>query len=343
MTNLLVTRVCNLKCPYCFAGEHMQEAKAAAVPPYISLDDFDKRLDFLERSGIEEARLIGGEPTLHPNFPELVRRARERNKQVVVFSNGLMPEVALSVLENLPKEVCQILINMNASSHLSGPDEREQAWRLKTLKRLGPRAMPGFTIYTTDFSLDYLLPIISETECRKAIRLGLAQAIYGGDNNYLHPKQYSIVGEKIAHFSEVAATAGVRIEFDCGFVPCMFSETNLETLRQARAAVAWRCSPILDIGLDGQALHCFPSGGKFHVSWGDGSDTTSLRNALSDRVKPFRVAGIYKECSTCRFKLEGECQGGCLAATLRRFQPAKISFVMPCYNKLTEGEEYDQR
>jgi molybdenum cofactor biosynthesis enzyme MoaA len=76
MANLVVADACNLKCAYCFARDHMQASKDNAAPAFISLATFEARLDFLDRSGIGEIRLIGGEPTLHPQFPEMIRRAR---------------------------------------------------------------------------------------------------------------------------------------------------------------------------------------------------------------------------------------------------------------------------
>ena len=79
-----------MKCSYCFARDELQAQGKDHASRFISLDDFVERLDFLDRSDIREARLIGGEPTLHPLFPELIRLARERGKRIVVFSHGLI-------------------------------------------------------------------------------------------------------------------------------------------------------------------------------------------------------------------------------------------------------------
>ena len=123
MANLVVADVCNLKCPYCFAQDHMRARRAASAPAFISLEAFEARLDFLNRSGIHEIRLIGGEPTLHPRFPELVERARRRGKHIAVFSHGLLSEKALVCLEALSPDECTVLVNMNASRFPNGPDE----------------------------------------------------------------------------------------------------------------------------------------------------------------------------------------------------------------------------
>lgn len=63
---------------------------------FISLADFTQRLDFLKRSNIHEIRLIGGEPTLHPQFPDLIRLAQQRGKHIVIFTHGLIARRALT-------------------------------------------------------------------------------------------------------------------------------------------------------------------------------------------------------------------------------------------------------
>ncbi len=333
MANLVVAGICNLECAYCFAppeavlpanrdGRRRQEA-------FLSLEAYEERLQFLDRSGIPEARLIGGEPTLHPQFPELIRLARLHGKRILVFTNGLVKESALACLEALPPDECTVLVNMNASRGLQDLEGQEAARRLETLRRLGRRALPGMNIYRTDFRLDGLLRVIEEMGCRKAIRLGLAQPMLSGRNQYLHPKQYPIIGQKIARLAGQAGQAGVCLEFDCGFVRCMFSEKSLEELRRSHADFGWRCNPILDIGLDGRAVHCFPLAGKVAAPVEGSSTAAGIRTMMSALVRPFRTAGIYRECSTCPYKTNHECTGGCLANTMLRFRHSPIRVSVP--------------
>ncbi len=93
MANLAIAGVCNLRCPYCFAGSYLATSRDQGAA-FVDAAAFEERLDFLERSGIPEARLIGGEPTLHPAFPDLVVAARSRGLRIPVFSHGLMPRRA---------------------------------------------------------------------------------------------------------------------------------------------------------------------------------------------------------------------------------------------------------
>jgi len=86
MANLCITTSCNRIVPIALL-------QAKDVESFIhDFGDFDKALDFLLRSGIDQARLLGGEPTLHPEFVQLAESALRRGLRLLVFSNGLMPE-----------------------------------------------------------------------------------------------------------------------------------------------------------------------------------------------------------------------------------------------------------
>lgn len=324
MANLIISDMCNMRCPYCFAEPYMQTAHN-----FITLEAFEARLDFLDRSGVDETRLIGGEPTLHPHFPALLERAHQRGKHIMVFSHGLIPEKALASLEALSAEECTVLVNMNATAHADGPTDAEMARRERSLERLGSRAILGFNIFVPYFEMDHLIPIILKYHNQHGIRLGLAQPALGGTNVYLHPKQYPIVGRKLAAFARRAAPHGIILDFDCGFVPCMFSASDLDTLRQTGAKVYWRCSPILDISIQGEIFPCFSLAGKIQGTLEPGALASDLRDSLTDKTQLYRAAGIYRECSICRYKLNGECPGGCLASTLRRFQQSETQITVP--------------
>jgi hypothetical protein len=329
MANVEIAAVCNLHCPYCFAADHMQNVSDRATSAFISLQQFEQRLDFLDRSGINQIRFIGGEPTLHPQFAELIGRARRRGKQIVLFSHGLIPEHALVALESLTPDECIVMINANAMGAMDGPTPQEERRRGQTIRRLGPRVLLGFNIYRTNFQLDFLLPLILQWGCRRSIRVGLAHPTLSGQNEYLHPKEYPIAGRKLVDFCQAAAEMGITLELDCGFVRCMFSDEDIECLRQARADIGWRCNPILDLSIQGQAIHCFPLSGWLERPFENAGTATALRHELTIQASAYRIAGVYRECSTCAYKQSGDCSGGGLEHTRRRFRHTPFRLAMP--------------
>lgn len=334
MANLAITSVCNQRCDYCFTVDHFEDELGSHGPGgmqangrFLSMGAFEARLDFLRRSQIPEVRLLGGEPTLHPRFPALIELAAAKGMQVVVFTNGLMPESALDCLASLPPDRCTVMVNVNqpGGTNPNGSHQR----RLRTAQRLGQRALLGFNIYQPGFQLDFLIPFIAEAGCKPAVRLGMAHPCLSGDNLYIHPAQYRTIAVKIVRFARAAAGYGVTLDLDCGFVRCMFSDADLDALRAAGAKVGWRCSPILDIDLNGDVIHCFPLSRLTSLPLAPDSDATAMRAALEEWTEPYRKAGVFKECSTCHFKATGECPGGCLAATMRRFRHTPFTLRVP--------------
>jgi len=296
----------------------------------MTLETFERCLDFLDRSAIQQARFLGGEPTLHPLFADFVRRAQERGKMIVVFTNGLMPQPALEALEALPAGQCSVVMNASASGkpgtagRFSGPP-----W--EALRRLGQKIQPGCNIDRPDFDLDWVIDLITETGCKRAVRLGLALPALGGENVSLPVRSYPQAGGRILQFAERAAAAGVRVEFDCGFVRCMFSDAAAARLEELGADLGWRCSPIIDIDTDGSAFHCFPLEEKYSAPDGFLLDprwnAAALRGLFETQTAPYRQAGIYKECAVCPYKHHQICSGGCLANIIKRFSsdPIRLS------------------
>ncbi|MGD2253201.1 MAG: radical SAM protein [Anaerolineales bacterium] len=321
MTNLAISRLCNLSCQVCFAKDYFQANGGSHATHFVSEDMFAELLDLLQRSEMNEVRLVGGEPTLHPRFPQLVEQVRARGLHLLVFTHGLLKEAILACLENLSEQDCTVMVNTNATEALGYEEKNRQRM---VLKRLGKRASPGLTICSPNFDLEPMISLVLETGCRRAIRLGLAQPTLSGGNRFLHPWQYPLVGSRIAGYAEIAASHDIRLEFDCGFVRCMFSTEEMAILEQTRAKYGWHCSPIPDIDIDSTAFPCFPLASKFSVLLAPQCRTTDVRNQLMEQMRPYRMAGIYASCSRCEHKANDQCSGGCLAATIRRLRPASL-------------------
>lgn len=78
---LIVTGACNFECPYC-------NVLSGSRAPTLRRDKTLALVDELLALGLKELRLSGGEPTLVPWLPDLVRRASDGGARVAVSSNG---------------------------------------------------------------------------------------------------------------------------------------------------------------------------------------------------------------------------------------------------------------
>ncbi|MDI6798561.1 MAG: radical SAM protein [Candidatus Aenigmarchaeota archaeon] len=76
------TKLCNFKCPHCY------ENAGAAHPNELSIDEKYMVVDqFVEARGRHIA-ISGGEPTIHPDFKDVVKYIKSKNLLVSVASNG---------------------------------------------------------------------------------------------------------------------------------------------------------------------------------------------------------------------------------------------------------------
>jgi MoaA/NifB/PqqE/SkfB family radical SAM enzyme len=78
---LLVNRGCNLRCSFCDLYER---------PQRMPVDKAVALLDEAVRIGTRTLVVTGGEPTLHPGLPEIVRAAKTRGLGVNITTNGTL-------------------------------------------------------------------------------------------------------------------------------------------------------------------------------------------------------------------------------------------------------------
>lgn len=88
LAQMVVIRRCNLSCGYCSEFDKTSEP--------VQFEILEKRLEKLKELGTFGISLTGGEPTLHPDLPRLIRKCRElRFLRTGMISNGffLRPEL----------------------------------------------------------------------------------------------------------------------------------------------------------------------------------------------------------------------------------------------------------
>lgn len=79
---LEITGKCQLECIHCYA-----ESGPNNTHGVMSTVDWRRVIDECAGLGVEMVQFIGGEPTLHPDLPDLIEHALTRGLEVEVFSN----------------------------------------------------------------------------------------------------------------------------------------------------------------------------------------------------------------------------------------------------------------
>jgi radical SAM protein with 4Fe4S-binding SPASM domain len=317
MANISITTQCNRRCRFCFASDFS-----------LQMEDevFERSLGFLEASGIRQLRILGGEPTLHPRFPEFLQKGLDRGLSLLVFSNGFIPEEVTAFLETISPEKLKLVVNT-----LTAPESRKNLHpkQEKLFRRLGGRILPGLTIDSPATDPDFLIDCVETFQTARTVRLGIAHPQLEGQNHYLLPRYYQAAGRKVAAFWEKARGKGISVEFDCGFVPCMFPREHLQMNHVELLALGERCNPILDILPDGRTISCFPLEelGSKDISFC--KNDVELRKEFAEEQRALRLVTLFPDCADCPFLESGHCTGGCLAAALKRSRQGTFSFSMP--------------
>jgi hypothetical protein len=292
----------------------------------MSRNTFLSVLDFLKRSGINQVRLLGGEPTLHPDFVWMAEKSIQQEFNLLVFSNGLMSDAALNFLAGLPEGRVSVLVNVNSPDEQS---QREQELQARTFSVLGKRVFLGFNIHSRDFNFLFLKDLIQRYGLGLQIRLGLAHPCVDGHNAFLHPRHYKQVGQRITRFAEQMEAGGISIDFDCGFVPCMFPPEFFNLKMINKAAIGSRCNPIPDILPRGTIVPCYSLFSVCQMKFSPGLALENVRLKLTEKLASYRNIGIFQECATCKWKQQNACLGGCLADGMHRLRREPFHLSLP--------------
>jgi len=323
MPNVLFTQSCVRSCPYCFASEQMKESDPNDL---LSWENLIYVSDFLKSSGERSISVLGGEPTLHPDFLEFIIYLLERDFVVRVFTSGIMANTKLdkitSALMNIPDEQLTFIVNLNNPSQTpSSLAETESVKRF--LSMFGTKVMCGFNIYRVDFELDFLFQYINCFGLKKSIRLGIAHPIPGAKNIYININDIDHVIARLMNYVPFFERFRIRPSIDCGFPLCRFTDTQLGWFtRHTGSGAKFGCSPVFDIGPDLRIWSCFPLSSYYKRSLFEFDTIGDIYRFFKEKHRMIRseVGGIYPECDECSLREDEVCSGGCVAHLLSIFK-----------------------
>ena len=316
--NLLITNLCNRACPYCFAQLKLRQEGAAAHA--ISSEMYDRYLDFVQSSNLPLVKLLGGEPSLHPEFVSFILRALDRGLDVSVFTNGMWPD---QVIDEMPA-ICSrdgvsvsFIFNVNEPAFAKNGEEEYLARSMPIVGKLGSC---GFNIFHDQFDTDFIVELVDKYGLARHVRLGLASPIFGVDSNFAELDHLKCIGKRLVSQLDKLERNDVLGCFDCGFPLCMFNEKDLGRLTITTKGFSSICDFPIDVGHDLSVWPCFPlSNIKSRKGLADFSNHQEIKDFFYKKLRPFMAVGTREECLECRFLKRGQCCGGCVSHTLRNW------------------------
>ncbi len=117
---LNVNYLCNERCTFCAAGLANGPLRTPGRPQGLTRDDVLRWLDGAVPAATDRVEVAGGEPTLHPDLPGLLRVLTPNSPATILFTNGLRlvdPSTAESVFAAGVTDVEVAFFGPDAASH----------------------------------------------------------------------------------------------------------------------------------------------------------------------------------------------------------------------------------
>lgn len=328
MPNISLTFRCNLRCPYCFAHEFIE-----SCTPDISLANFDAAVEFCTRAAPVHIGLIGGEPTLHARFGDMLRRlsANPRVLGVTVFTNGILAE---RFAEELSHPKVSLLVNWNPPEEI-GEAAFEKIRRgvdeLVVARGMGNRVNLGLNLHGRDMEYGYMLDLLERYGLRKVrISLCIPDFPQGCDADVL--EYFRERAPFLMRMFKDMDARGVLPYYDCNRPPvCVWTYEERRWLEEyamrhgakaeALADAGSFCRPVIDIMPDLSAVRCFGMAHFGKVSIADFPSLPELEAHFMRQIdrRAFRIYDA-PECENCHLRRRWLCCQGCMGFKSRKIR-----------------------
>jgi MoaA/NifB/PqqE/SkfB family radical SAM enzyme len=332
---IALTYNCNQACKNCYPSG--LEKKFCS---FITLKNFSKAIDWFKSQNItENIMLTGGEPTIHPDFLEILKICRDKKIKITILTNCLFEE---KILKNLNLSFVNSLIVNYFSLHDQNINHEKYE---NNLKKLSEKKI--------SLSFFYKLPV-RENEKKDLVEKSKAYnaKIFG---HFLMPgfsgKKISFENRKKEMRSVISLTKlidaeNLRFELLEPLLRCAFSDKEWKFLKNfycqskighSRCYVGEDYHALTEkksnyamrifINPDLSIFPCFPVffKGPSILSF---KNITEASNLLKMFFEKWRWEVPFDEkCEKCHYFLKRECQGGCLHYKYHKFYEKNKNIV----------------
>jgi len=217
MANVLLTTKCNLHCAYCFAQQKLQDS----CNQTMSLADVAKVIEFLKRSGHPVFRAMGGEPTLHPQFPQIVKLALEAGMRVDVLSNATWPESYNTLFNRISPQRLFFLLNIDHPDNYP-PKIWDKIQRNLAEVARHENVTLSFNVFETRPLYEYILDLVRRYSIHK-VRMSFSLPVLGAGNTHLKLEEQKGMAPFVVDFVRRAKALNVDVKMDNVVPLCMFT------------------------------------------------------------------------------------------------------------------------
>jgi hypothetical protein len=325
MANVLLTTRCNLKCPYCFAQERLDREQKLNM----ALSDAVRVIDFLKRSNHMVLRLMGGEPTLHPQFAQILEMALQSGMRVDLLSNATWPAHCNALFQRVSPRLLVFLLNVDHPSRYQPALWARIEENLQAIRGRGSITL-SFNLFEKTPQSDYIFDLARRFEIDK-IRMSFSLPVLGANNRCLPLEDYKGLAPFIVDFVRQAEAEKMQVRLDNAVPLCMFDEAQAGALLLKGVLDLQRnmyCDPVIDIGPDLRLWCCFCLSRLWNRHLGEFENLEEIYTFFQRELRMIQ-GHLYPlpECQECSHRSQWKCQGGCLTHTIQRHEEL---FTQPC-------------
>ncbi len=319
--NVLITNRCNATCQYCFLRGELVDKNGKGKE--ITLEDFKhilKYADHLISIGVTDSlNLMGGEPTLHPQFHEILKMVLTYRTEkldfipITIFSNGLFPH---ETGELFKREACPIMINVNHPDNYSDSQWDLLETNLSILadsNYADPLLTLSLNIDRPRQDFEYMLELAKRINLKK-IRVDISRPGPNRSNTFVGIEQIPEVIPILLDFTKECKNMGITVNTDCCLPICGISNKQLQEFAENEVELSFKCSGGIDVAPDLELWHCAPLRSIRLGKITDYSNGYEIVAEIEKKTHHLRWnVESKKECKNCKWLTVRICQGGCLS------------------------------
>jgi len=317
--NIYPTDFCNRRCGFCKLTGILTTSKNRAD---MSMKDIDTIIDFCKRSNIHWLRILGGEPSQHPQIVNLIGRIYEKGLRVaIIFTNGIFDndELIKCVLRHnitvnmnyFPREEYKNgqwnLVQENMRKIFLGRDNLKQKVGQGRIKDRG--SILSITFYKPNQEYRYIIDA-----CLKYgvgyIRWAASHSSITQENMHLNWRNFKEMVPLMVNFVRDAVKAGIFTSVECGLVPCILTKEDYHFLLRFADNFTFKCEPKIDVFPDLSVHYCMGMPIVSRITENNTLSQIILEQALI--AEYFRRRPRSKGCLKCEWWQSKICQGYCL-------------------------------
>lgn len=290
-------------CDYCYV--RVQEK---VMPQDLGVREFAQILDWFQHLSVDEIILLGGEPTLHPDFPAFLATIEEKRISTRLFTNGFFSGGAARRLGKAAWiETVFFHYDANYLNH-STAGKKQFLHNLDHASQCNKRIWLRWNIDRPDNNVAELIALCK----RYAANIGYSISVPTFQGNHISLTDIHHYVRSLMHFITLAHENGIEVEPARAMPLCVFDTDQLRVLKKYNK-LSGRCTALYDLTVNTDlSLQLCSVTHSIHTSPVSGlRDLKEKIEFLQNEETRLKGEPLIPACKECMYSSSGECQGGC--------------------------------